>query len=170
MFLPDRFIKGECPKCGAKDQYGDSCESCGAVYSPTEVKNPYSALSGATPVLKQSEHYFFKLSDPRCVASLEKWTHDSGRLQPEVLREWCRSYDVQWKFVISNNADLREAEQVIASIGLPVAPEKILLMPEGISPEALRSRLPLIIEACKARGYRYSPRLHIDLFGNQRGT
>jgi 7-carboxy-7-deazaguanine synthase len=96
--------------------------------------------------------------------------HERTRLQPEVLREWCRSYDVQWKFVISNNADLREAEQVIASIGLPVAPEKILLMPEGISPEALRSRLPLIIEACKARGYRYSPRLHIDLFGNQRGT
>ncbi|MFN5499855.1 MAG: class I tRNA ligase family protein, partial [Burkholderiales bacterium] len=84
MFLPDRFIKGECPKCGAKDQYGDSCESCGAVYSPTEVKNPYSALSGATPVLKQSEHYFFKLSDPRCVEFLEKWTHDTGRLQPEV--------------------------------------------------------------------------------------
>ena len=91
MFLPDRFIKGECPKCGTKDQYGDSCESCGAVYSPTEVKNPYSTLSGATPVLKQSEHYFFKLSDPRCVEFLEKWTHESGRLQPEVLnkiKEW----------------------------------------------------------------------------------
>ena len=91
MFLPDRFIKGECPKCGAKDQYGDSCESCGAVYAPTEVKNPYSALSGATPVLKQSEHYFFKLSDPRCLEFLEKWTHDTGRLQPEVLnkiKEW----------------------------------------------------------------------------------
>ena len=91
MFLPDRFIKGECPKCGAKDQYGDSCESCGAVYAPTEVKNPYSALSGATPVLKQSEHYFFKLSDPRCVEFLEKWTHETCRLQPEVLnkiKEW----------------------------------------------------------------------------------
>ena len=91
MFLPDRFIKGECPKCGAKDQYGDSCEVCGAVYSPTELKNPYSALSGATPVLRHSEHYFFALSDPRCVAFLEKWTSDSGRLQPEVLnkiKEW----------------------------------------------------------------------------------
>lgn len=96
--------------------------------------------------------------------------HERTRLQPEVLREWCRHYDVQWKFVISGEADLREAEQVIASIGLPVAPEKILLMPEGISPEALRSRLPLIIEACKVWGYRYSPRLHIDLFGNRRGT
>ena len=91
MFLPDRFIKGECPKCGAKDQYGDSCEVCGAVYSPTELKNPYSVLSGATPVLKTSEHYFFKLSDPRCVEFLTQWTQDAGRLQPEVLnkiREW----------------------------------------------------------------------------------
>ena len=91
MFLPDRFIKGECPKCGAKDQYGDSCESCGAVYAPTELHNPYSALSGATPVLKTSEHYFFKLSDPRCIEFLENWTADTGRLQPEVLnkiKEW----------------------------------------------------------------------------------
>ncbi len=91
MFLPDRFIKGECPKCGAKDQYGDSCEACGAVYSPIELKNPYSALSGATPVLKNSEHYFFSLSDPRCAQFLEAWTHQEGRLQPEVLnkiKEW----------------------------------------------------------------------------------
>ena len=91
MFLPDRFIKGECPKCGAKDQYGDSCEVCGAVYAPTELKNPYSVLSGATPVLKTSEHYFFKLSDPRCVGFLTQWTQEPGRLQPEVLnkiREW----------------------------------------------------------------------------------
>ncbi|WP_110401934.1 methionine--tRNA ligase [Sphaerotilus hippei] len=91
MFLPDRFIKGECPKCGAKDQYGDSCESCGAVYAPTELKNPYSALSGATPVLRTSDHYFFKLSDPRCADFLQQWTHESERLQPEVLnkiKEW----------------------------------------------------------------------------------
>jgi len=91
MFLPDRFIKGECPKCGAKDQYGDSCEVCGAVYAPTELKNPYSVLSGATPVLKSSEHFFFKLSDPRCVDFLTRWTQETGRLQPEVLnkiREW----------------------------------------------------------------------------------
>ena len=90
MFLADRFIKGECPKCGAKDQYGDNCEVCGAVYQPTELKNPYSALSGATPVLKTSEHFFFRLSDPRCVEFLEAWTQD-GRLQPEVankVREW----------------------------------------------------------------------------------
>jgi len=91
MFLPDRFIKGECPKCGAKDQYGDSCESCGAVYAPTEVKNPYSVLSGATPVLKTSDHHFFKLSDARCKEFLQAWTHEEGRLQPEVLnkiKEW----------------------------------------------------------------------------------
>jgi len=90
MFLPDRFIKGECPKCGAKDQYGDNCEVCGAVYAPTDLKNPYSALSGATPVLRSSEHFFFKLSDPRCVEFLEAWTQD-GRLQPEVankVKEW----------------------------------------------------------------------------------
>ncbi|WP_377161451.1 methionine--tRNA ligase [Roseateles sp. UC29_93] len=91
MFLPDRFIKGECPKCGAKDQYGDSCEVCGAVYTPTELKNPFSVLTGATPVMKSSEHYFFKLSDPRCVDFLEQWTQAPGRLQPEVLnkiKEW----------------------------------------------------------------------------------
>jgi methionyl-tRNA synthetase len=90
MFLPDRFIKGECPRCGAPDQYGDNCEICGAVYQPTELKNPYSALSGATPVLRSSEHFFFRLSDPRCVEYLENWTQD-GRLQPEVankVREW----------------------------------------------------------------------------------
>ena len=91
MFLPDRFIKGDCPKCGAKDQYGDSCEVCGAVYAPTEVRNPYSALSGATPIMKSSEHYFFKLSDPRAIEFLQQWTAEAGRLQPEVLnkiKEW----------------------------------------------------------------------------------
>jgi methionyl-tRNA synthetase len=90
MFLPDRFIKGQCPKCGAKDQYGDNCEACGAVYSPTELREPYSALSGATPVLKQSDHFFFRLSDPRCIEFLKAWT-TSGAVQPEVLNkisEW----------------------------------------------------------------------------------
>ncbi len=90
MFLPDRYIKGECPKCGAKDQYGDSCEVCSAVYAPTDLKNPTSTLSGATPVMKSSEHYFFKLSDPRCTAFLEQWT-GGERLQSEVankIREW----------------------------------------------------------------------------------
>jgi methionyl-tRNA synthetase len=90
MFLPDRYIKGECPKCGAKDQYGDSCEVCGATYSPTELKNPYSVVSGATPVRRASEHHFFKLSDPRCKDFLQQWTR-SGTLQPEAankMDEW----------------------------------------------------------------------------------
>ncbi|MDO9088894.1 MAG: methionine--tRNA ligase [Burkholderiaceae bacterium] len=91
MFLPDRFIKGQCPKCGAKDQYGDNCEVCGAVYNPTELISPYSALSGVTPVLRSSEHYFFRLSDPRCVEFLEAWTRQAGHLQVEVynkIKEW----------------------------------------------------------------------------------
>ncbi|HEY5322997.1 MAG TPA: methionine--tRNA ligase [Caldimonas sp.] len=91
MFLPDRYIKGECPVCGAKDQNGDSCEVCASVYAPTDLKNPYSALSGAHPVLKSSEHYFFQLSSQRCLDFLKDWTQAPGRLQPEVLNkisEW----------------------------------------------------------------------------------
>ncbi|WP_050857315.1 methionine--tRNA ligase, partial [Bordetella pertussis] len=96
MFLADRYIKGECPRCHAKDQYGDSCEVCGAVYAPTELINPYSALTGAAPVLKSSDHFFFKLSDPRCVEFLQQWTTGANRqgvkhLQAEVqakTREW----------------------------------------------------------------------------------
>ncbi len=91
MFLPDRYIKGECPKCGAKDQYGDACEVCGAVYSPTELRNPYSTITGATPVRKSSEHFFFRLSDPTCVEFIKEWTQQPGRLQPEVANkalEW----------------------------------------------------------------------------------
>src|SRR5450830_1775778 len=90
MFLADRYIKGECPKCGAKDQYGDACENCSSVYSPTDLKNAYSTLSGAAPVLKTSEHYFFKLSDPKCVAFLREWT-GGDRLQSQVAnkaKEW----------------------------------------------------------------------------------
>ncbi len=95
MFLPDRFIKGECPKCGAKDQYGDNCEVCGAAYAPTEVKNPYSAVSGAKPELRDSDHYFFKLSDPRCQEFLREWT-TSDTLQSEAankMQEWLGSGD-----------------------------------------------------------------------------
>ena len=90
MFLADRYIKGECPKCGAKDQFGDACEVCGAVYSPTDLKDPFSTLSGARPVLKTSEHYFFQLSAPECVEFLRHWTQD-GKLQSEVANkasEW----------------------------------------------------------------------------------
>ena len=97
MFLPDRYIKGECPVCHAKEQYGDSCEVCSSVYSPVELIEPYSALTGATPVLRSSEHFFVRLSDPRCAAFLKAWTAGpsttSGvaRLQAEVRNkaaEW----------------------------------------------------------------------------------
>ncbi|TCP06127.1 methionyl-tRNA synthetase [Uruburuella suis] len=98
MFLPDRFVKGECPKCHAKDQYGDNCEVCGTTYSPTDLIKPYSAISGATPVLKESEHFFFKLGD--CIDYLQEWTAGSttladGRVQPHLqpealnkMKEW----------------------------------------------------------------------------------
>jgi len=91
MFLADRYIKGECPNCGAKDQYGDACENCSSVYSPTELKNPYSTISGAAPVMKTSEHHFFRLSDEKCVAFLREWIDLPGRIQPQVAnkaREW----------------------------------------------------------------------------------
>ena len=71
------------PECGAKDQYGDNCEVCGAAYEPTELKNPYSALTGATPVMKPSEHYFFKLSDPRCVTFLQEWLNSPAACNPK---------------------------------------------------------------------------------------
>ncbi len=104
MFLPDRFIKGTCPTCGTKEQYGDNCESCGAVYASTDLINPYSTLSGAKPVLKSSDHFFFRLSDPRCVDFLQSWTQGAGedgapRLQTEVankVKEW---------FTVRKNAD-----------------------------------------------------------------
>ncbi len=88
MFLPDRFIKGSCPKCEAEDQYGDSCEKCGATYSPTELKNPYSVLSGTEPIRKKTLHYFFKLSE--CEEFLKEWIKNET-LQPEAenkLKEW----------------------------------------------------------------------------------
>lgn len=88
IFLPDRYVKGECPRCGATDQYGDSCEVCGSTYSPSELKNPVSALSGTTPVTKSSEHYFFNL--PNYTEKLKKWT-SAGHLQNSVLHklnEW----------------------------------------------------------------------------------
>ncbi len=97
LFLPDRFIKGECPKCHAKDQYGDACESCGSTYAPTDLINPYSAVSGATPVRRQSDHYFFKLG--KCGEFLRIWTRGVGTLQPEAvnkLDEWFRAGLTDW--------------------------------------------------------------------------
>ena len=119
MFLPDRYIKGECPKCGAQDQYGDNCEVCGAVYSPTDLKKPFSTLTGATPVLKETESYFFKLSDPKCANFLRQWM-DEGHLQPEVAnkaKEW-----------LENDGDLRDWEisrdAPYFGIPIPDAPNK----------------------------------------------
>lgn len=111
MFLPDRYIKGECPNCHARDQYGDSCEACGATYSPTDLINPYSAVSGAKPERRASEHHFFKLSDPRCRAFLKEWVFESFpsqsdaslerklRLQPEAankMNEWLSGGLADW--------------------------------------------------------------------------
>ena len=86
MFLADRYIKGECPNCHAKDQYGDACENCSTVYSPTDLINPYSTLSGAAPVRKQSDHYFFRLSDPRCVEFVTSWLDASACSPPSRTR------------------------------------------------------------------------------------
>lgn len=97
MFLPDRFVKGECPKCGAKDQYGDNCESCGATYGPTDLKNPYSVVSGATPEMRESQHFFFKLGD--CEAFLKGWTREAGRLQVQAankMDEWFEAGLQDW--------------------------------------------------------------------------
>ncbi|HHH45910.1 MAG TPA: methionine--tRNA ligase, partial [Thiotrichales bacterium] len=96
MFLPDRFIKGECPRCGAPDQYGDACEACGATYSPTDLRNPVSAISGATPIEKESLHYFFRLGDFESM--LRRWTR-AGHLQEEVqhkLDEWFAEGLKEW--------------------------------------------------------------------------
>ena len=105
MFLPDRFIKGECPKCHAKDQYGDNCEACGAIYAPTELIHPYSVVSGAQPERRSSDHYFFKLSDLRCHTFLHNWTQ--GKLDNQVvaplqleaankMREWFEAGLSNW--------------------------------------------------------------------------
>ncbi|HVZ45445.1 MAG TPA: methionine--tRNA ligase [Ramlibacter sp.] len=98
MFLPDRYIKGECPVCHSKDQYGDSCEVCSSVYSPTELIDPYSVLTGAKPELRTSEHFFFKLSDAKVVEFLQSWTQD-GKLQPEMAKkasEWFEAGLADW--------------------------------------------------------------------------
>ncbi len=122
MFLADRYIKGECPKCHAKDQYGDACEVCGGVYAPTELIEPYSALSGAKPVLRSSDHFFFRLSDPRCVAFLRQWLDQPGHVQPQVAnkaREWL---DGQGERTLSDWDISRDAPYF--GIPIPDAPGK----------------------------------------------
>ncbi|HYF33988.1 MAG TPA: 7-carboxy-7-deazaguanine synthase QueE [Prosthecobacter sp.] len=111
-------------------------------------------------------------STPDVAKAGEAWAarHESLRLQPNVLRAWVEAGDYQLRFVVSTSRDLEEVRQVVASIGVPVPPEKVLLMPEGISMEAMRERYDLLIQASKEFGYRLSPRLHIEWFGNKRGT
>ncbi len=97
MFLPDRFVKGTCPKCKSPEQYGDNCDSCGATYSPTELIDPKSAVSGATPVMKDSEHFFFDL--PQFEKWLAEWVRGSGAIQEEMankMQEWFESGLQQW--------------------------------------------------------------------------
>lgn len=96
--------------------------------------------------------------------------HERTRLQPTILREWCERHDYQLKFVISSDADAKEAESIIAQINIAIPPHKVLLMPEGTTAEAIRSRTPLLIDWCKRKGWRLSPRAHIEWFGNKRGT
>lgn len=132
MFLPDRYIKGECPHCHAQEQYGDACEACSAVYRPTELINPYSTLTRATPVLKSSEHFFFRLSDPRCVQFLREWTtgkaaNGLAHLQPEVVaktREWLGGDD--GKAATLNDWDISRDEPYYG-IPIPDAPGKFFL-------------------------------------------
>ncbi|HXD39677.1 MAG TPA: methionine--tRNA ligase [Ramlibacter sp.] len=98
MFLPDRYIKGECPTCHSKDQYGDACEVCSSVYAPTDLIEPYSTLTGAKPELRSSEHFFFRLSDSKVVDYLKNWTQD-GKLQPEMAKkasEWFEAGMNDW--------------------------------------------------------------------------
>lgn len=96
--------------------------------------------------------------------------HERLRLQPEVLQAWCSAYAFQLKFVVASEADVAEVKGVIESIGGEIAPERVLLMPEGITQEKMRERQGWVVEVCRREGWRYSPRLHIELFGNQRGT
>jgi methionyl-tRNA synthetase len=96
MFLPDRYIKGTCPKCGAKDQYGDNCEVCGSTYAPTDLIDPYSVLTGARPELRSSDHYFFRLSDARCVEFLRAWTAGTNRHGEKTLQSEVHAKTQEW--------------------------------------------------------------------------
>ena len=112
-------------------------------------------------------------STPEAARAGEAWVarHENLRVQPEVLRAWVQQApDFQLKFVIATREDLLDAQRLLATIGAPIPPEKILLMPEGTSVEAMRARYDLLIQASKDHGYRLSPRLHIEWFGNKRGT
>ena len=102
----------------------------------------------------------------------DRWRerHEKLRLQPEIIRQWIEVYDYQLKFVVSSPTDIDEINDFIGRIGCPIAPEKVQLMPEGTTPEVLGARTGMVVKLCRQFGYRYCSRLHIDLFGNKRGT
>ena len=111
-------------------------------------------------------------STPSAATAGAAWheRHEATRWQPKIVREWCLHYEHQLKFVVSTEQDLPEIESMIAEIGVPIAAEAILLMPEGRTLEEQRNAAPQVVEWCKNRGWRYCPRLHIELYGNKRGT
>ncbi|AWD32226.1 Methionine--tRNA ligase [Candidatus Kinetoplastibacterium sorsogonicusi] len=108
MFLSDRYIRGTCPECNANDQYGDSCEKCGSVYSPMDLINPYSSLTGEKPIIKSSEHFFFKLSDPKCVNFLETWVHGKNRHGQLHLQEEVSSKIKEWLNIVDNKILIKD--------------------------------------------------------------
>ena len=111
-------------------------------------------------------------STPNAAEAGEAWVqrHENTRFQPAIIRQWCEQFDFQLKFVISSENDVREAIDLVDQLGIPVPAHKVLLMPEGLDAESLRARTQLLIDVCKRTGYRLAPRLHIDWFGNKRGT
>jgi 7-carboxy-7-deazaguanine synthase len=111
-------------------------------------------------------------STPAPGAAGDAWVsrHESTRWQPERVREWITTYSFQLKFVLSDRSDLHEVETYVGALGIPVQPADILLMPEGRTPSETSARALWLVELCKERGYRYAPRVHLDLFGNRRGT
>lgn len=111
-------------------------------------------------------------STPSAAEAGEAWVqrHEQTRFRPEIIREWCEQFDYQLKFVISAENDIREAEKLIEQLGIEVPAHKVLLMPEGLDAESLRARTQMLIDVCKRTGYRLAPRLHIEWFGNKRGT
>ncbi|HVU37130.1 MAG TPA: 7-carboxy-7-deazaguanine synthase QueE [Opitutales bacterium] len=120
-------------------------------------------LASLSPKLKNSA------PDDRAAPALRE-RHEKLRWQPEVVRAWIEQYSCQLKFVVAGEADVAEIQSLLRELGGNIPPEKVLLMPEGVTVEVLRAREPAVVRLCKAHGYRYSPRLHIALFGNTRGT